>query len=368
MKTMNRRPKTTLARVLLAAFLVTLPGSREAFAQVAGRIAPVSGVGTPGAVGSSLGGSLGAPGLSAPLSPASLTASALMAPSAAIPAAIIAPAALTPAAAIPAAIKAAAVPAASKGEPVTAKAVLGAAALKTGALAPDSAAGVSKAAASAAFDGSNGKGDVPAALTPSRGAASTGDGSSSGGGNGGALVPARPAAAPVIALNKVFFPGVNSVRFSFSGEETHRLVKLAMLNGGWMIATSAGADEKGHSPAAVLAKLSQLDETNPAKMSVLMTVVDTVKIAAYGEKDGVPVAKVTYPRQGSDAKRLENLGALAQHTSTSWPTSTRSSTRTPSSTRSRRRAPSVWPTCSRRSSRSPTPSSSACSPSPRPRP
>ncbi len=313
MKTMNRRPKTTLARVLLAAFLVTLPGSREAFAQVAGRSGPaVSATGPVGITGV-IGGVSAAPGLSAPLSPAALSLSPLGAPSLAAPVPNAAAAAAIPAA-IPAALKSSARPAAILPDArAGAKAALTGAAGRVARIGDRTSADDARGLAASAFDGisrAGAAGDVPSALTPARGAAAGGDGSN----GGGPLVPSRPAIAPVIALTKVFFPGVNDRRFGFTGEKTLALVKLALRNGGWMIATTAGSNEKGQSDAAVLTRISHLDESNPAQMSVMMSVVDTVQIIGYGAKDEVPVAKVVYPKQASDAKRLEDLGSLAQHT------------------------------------------------------
>ncbi|MCR4295446.1 MAG: hypothetical protein NUW21_07915, partial [Elusimicrobia bacterium] len=88
MKTMTRRPSTILSRALLAAFLVGLPGSREAFAQVVGRVGPVAGAGVSASAGASLGGLSSAPGLSASLAPMNLSLSAPAAPGALAPAAL----------------------------------------------------------------------------------------------------------------------------------------------------------------------------------------------------------------------------------------------------------------------------------------
>ncbi|MDD5303286.1 MAG: AAA family ATPase, partial [Elusimicrobia bacterium] len=190
MKTMNPRPSTILSRALLAAFLVTLPGSREAFAQTVGRVGAVgSGSGTVGAVGTTLGAISAAPGLSSTLTPASLALAPLSAPSALTPAAGL----------VPAAIGAKAMPAPAKGEPAAAKAVLIGAALQAKALnAPALSVGASKSAAAAAFEGNDqkrpggeasGVTGVPSALTPRRSAASEGD-----------LAPAQPTPAQVEAM------------------------------------------------------------------------------------------------------------------------------------------------------------------------
>ncbi|MDP3542638.1 MAG: AAA family ATPase, partial [Elusimicrobiota bacterium] len=196
MKSMNPRPSTVLSRALLAAFLVTLPGNREAFAQAMTKVGPaVSAAGVSGAVGSALGGLSAAPGLSATLSPASLALTPLSAvPSALAPAT---PAALAPVRAV----------AAAKSEPLAAKAVLQGAGLQAKALnAPALGAGASKSAAAAAFEGGDRKrpgsevSGVPSALTPRRSAAS-----------GTELVPAQPTPAQVEAMRdalvKIVKPG-----------------------------------------------------------------------------------------------------------------------------------------------------------------
>ncbi len=146
MKKMNRRPSTLLSRAFLAAFLVSLPGGREAFAQVIRSGPAVSGSGTIGAIDAALGGVSMTPKLPATLSPASL---ALTPPSVPTPAA---------------GLVSAAIPA--PGQPVPAKTALNRAAFSASALnAPALSPGASKSAAAAAFDGT-GKFDAPSALTP----------------------------------------------------------------------------------------------------------------------------------------------------------------------------------------------------------
>ena len=188
MKTISRRPSTILSRALVAAMLLTGPGS--SWAQTV-KVGAVGEIGVTGAAGSSLGGTLGAPALNATLSPASLSLSpavtlapalvpvpgaAAVIPSA--PASIIAPA-LAPTALKP--VKAAAAVPGAK-----AALVLAADGVKS-VSAPALTGGDAKSAASAAFDGLSGRkpgetGDaVPAALTPHLSAPST-----------TALVPAQP--------------------------------------------------------------------------------------------------------------------------------------------------------------------------------
>ncbi|MBI2386548.1 MAG: ATP-dependent Clp protease ATP-binding subunit, partial [Elusimicrobia bacterium] len=197
MKTMNRRRSTVLSRALLAAFLVTLPGSRDAFAQALTKVAATAaGTSVPGAAGAALGGLSAAPGLSATASPASLALTPLAAPGALTPAALLAPAALKPASGL--------VPAApAKGEPVAAKAALLGAAIQAKALnAPALSAGASKSAAAAAFEGGEQKrpggevSGVPSALTPRRSAASA------------ELEPAQPTRAQVEAMRDALVAGV----------------------------------------------------------------------------------------------------------------------------------------------------------------
>ncbi len=296
MKTMTRRPSTILSRALLAAFLVGLPGSREAFAQVAGRIGPVGGAGVSASAGASLGAVTAAPGLSAALAPMNLALSAPAAPGAVAPA--LAPAALraVPMAAVPVAeaVLAAAKPAAEATP--SAMAALTAAA---GGRKNDGG----KSASGERFDGSRRRAapddDDDDASAPKSRALAT--------------IPA-PAEAPVIALNKVFFPGVNSIRLSLKGADNVAMVTRAMKTGGYLIATSLGNDSEGHSPTGVLVKLSSPD-MDPGGASVLMTVLRTVTITGYKEEAGVSIAKVSYPKTvPSDQARLDELGSLAQHT------------------------------------------------------
>ncbi|MDP3542640.1 MAG: endopeptidase La [Elusimicrobiota bacterium] len=304
MKTMTRRPSTILSRALLAAFLFGLPGSREAFAQVAGRAGTAGGSGASASAGASLGGVTAAPGLSAALAPMNLTLSAPSAPGAVAPAA---------AALAPAALKAVPLAAAVKAAVPTAVAVVAAArpaaeATPSAMAALNAASGGRKddggrSASGERFDGSR------------RRAASDDDGDDGNVPKSRALatIPA-PAEAPVIALTKVFFPGVNSVRLSLKGADNVAMVTKAMKTGGYMIATTLGADAKGHSPTAVLVKLSQ-PESDQSGSSVLMTVLRTVTITGYKDEAGVSIAKVTYPKAApSNQERLDELGSLAQHT------------------------------------------------------
>ncbi|MDD5303289.1 MAG: endopeptidase La [Elusimicrobia bacterium] len=309
MKTMTRRPSTILSRALLAAFLVTLPGSREAFAQV-GRSATAIGSGTSSPYGSvagqpnALGGITAAPGLSAALAPINLNLSAPAAPGAAAPA--LMPAALTPSALMPAAAKAA--------KPVSA-AVAAAKALKSEAAAGPSAMAALTAAAAGSKKNDGGASASGERFDGSRGRA---DGDDDDGAipKSRALVPvASPAEAPVIALTKIFFPGVNSVRIALRGADSVAMVTKAMRTGGYMIATTLGSDPQGHSATAVLVKLSSPETMDPSNASVLMTVLRPVTITGYKDEGGVSIAKVTYPKTvPSSQARLEELGALAQHT------------------------------------------------------
>lgn len=131
---------TVLSRAVLAAFLVSLPGGREAFARTASRVGTTgSGAGAAGVIGATLGGVATAPGLAMTLSPASLAIAPLSVPGALTPVALVSPAAPAPASGL--------VPAAAKA--VLIGAALGAKALATPALSN----GASKSAAAAAFEG-----------------------------------------------------------------------------------------------------------------------------------------------------------------------------------------------------------------------
>jgi len=309
MKTMTRRPSTILSRALLAAFLIGLPGSQEAFAQVSGRIGTVgTGAGVSAPAGAALGGLTAAPGLSSTLAPMALS---LSAPAAGAVAPVAAPAALAPAA-LAAVPLAAAVKAVIPAE----KTAVVAAAKPSAAATPAAIASLKDAAYKMANDRpASGGGSGRAAFDGGR----DGDGKNDGDGapKSRALVPTAPAptAAPVVALTRIFFPGVNSVRLSLKGEDSVEMVTYATRNGGYLIATVLGSDSKGHSPVAVLVKLSQVDAENPGNVTALMTVVRPVRITGYTDADGVSIAQISYPKAtASDTKRLTELGALAQQT------------------------------------------------------
>jgi ATP-dependent Lon protease len=317
MKTMNRRPSTVMSRLLLAAFLFALPGSREAFAQVAGRVGAVGQAGVTGAVGSGLGGLTSAPGLTAPLTALNLSLSAPSAGAVAPTpmAATLVPAALTPNA-LTASIKAA--PIASE-KPLT---VVSAAAV---AKPSDAGVAASPSAIASLISASNGMKDKDVAqmgrhYDGNRGGSDMGDDDGNGDdrGNRGsralAVIP-TPAEAPVIALSKVFFPGVNTIRFGIADAHQAAIVTRAMKAGGMAIVTSAGSDAQGNSPAAVLVKLSNPEMSDPSRATVLMTVLRTATITGYKTEQGVGMAQVTYPEMApSSQKRLNELGSLAQHT------------------------------------------------------
>ena len=302
MKNMNRRPSTLLSRALLAAFLVTMPGGQEAFAQVIGRsgVAPVSGI---GAAGSSIGGAR-TPGLAPALSPVNLSLSA----------ASVAPA---PSALAPAALNAASpVAAAAKSVIPHANGVAVPAAKASKDASPSAIAGLQAAASKMSGDGKGSSNNGSGSFDGSRSRGAGGDGRDDGSPKSRALVPVpAPAEAPVIALTKVFFPGVNTVRLALRGEENVEMLTMAMKNGGYMIATTVGSDSAGHSPTGVLVKLSQPEMGDPSNLSVLMTVLRPVTITGYKESDGVSVAAVSYFKAvPTDAAKLAALASLAQHT------------------------------------------------------
>jgi len=313
MKTMNRRPSTVMSRLLLAAFLFALPGSRESFAQVAGRVGIVGQAGVSGAVGSGLGSVTAAPGLSAPLSALNLS---LSVPSAGAVAPMPAAAALAPAALKPSALivshRAAAV--AFKPGVVVAAAVSKGADAAVAAPSPSAIASLISAAG-------GGKDGAAAQMSGRRfdgGGSRFGDddGDDDGDSNSRALaVIPTPAEAPVIALSKIFFPGVNQIRFAIADANQNQLVTRAMRAGGMAIVTSAGADAEGNSPAAVLVKLSNAHMDSQGQASVLMTVLRTATITGYKIDGGVTLAKAAYPKMSpANPKRLLELGSLAQHT------------------------------------------------------
>ncbi|MBI2386545.1 MAG: endopeptidase La [Elusimicrobia bacterium] len=309
MKTMPRRPSTILSRALLAAFLVTLPGSREAFAQVSGRVGTAGpAAGASASAGSALSGLAAAPGLSTTLTPMSLSLSAPAAPGAIAPAA-------APAALAPAALSAVPMSAAIKASIPAAKAVA-AAARPAAAATPSALAALAAAGGMKKDDGGRSAAASGERFDGNRRRASGDDEDDGGIPRSRALVPQpSPVEAPVIALTKVFFPGVNSIRFGIRGADQVAMVTRALKNGGYMIATTLGSDSQGHSPTAVLVKLSQPETADPANSSVMMTVLRTVTITGYKEEAGVSIAKVSYPKAvPSDQARLAELGSLAQHT------------------------------------------------------
>jgi predicted Zn-dependent peptidase len=146
-----RRLSTVLSRALLAIFLVSLPGTREAWSQVVGQSGVTAVSGITGSVGTTLGALAPVPGLSAPLAPLNLSLSApaigALAPIPALAAALaIMPAPVAPSIA-------------PKAVPVSAKIALTAAAKGIPNIAaPALSGGDLKAAAAKAFDGSEGKG------------------------------------------------------------------------------------------------------------------------------------------------------------------------------------------------------------------
>lgn len=301
MKNMNRRPSTILSRALLAVFLVTMPGGQEAFAQVLGRtgtVAPVFGI---GAAGSSLGG-LQAPGLARALSPVNLSLSAPPAPAALAPAAL-APAALTP------------ISAAAKSVLPVAQAVVVAAAKPSKEASPSAIASLNSASSQMAGDGKGASNNGSGAFDGSKNRAGGNDDGSGPKSRALVPVPAPPSEAPVIALNRVFFPGVNTVRLALKGGDMVTILTKAMKTGGFLIVTSVGGDSKGHSPAAVLVQLTKPEASDPSNISVLMTVLRTATITGYKDDGGVSVASVSYPKTAPvNQENLEELASLAQHT------------------------------------------------------
>ncbi len=304
---MNRRPSTMMSRALLAAFLFALPGSREAFAQVLTRVGP-AGSGVSASVGGSLGGLNGAPGLNTTLSPMNLSLSAPAAGGlgltpgvAALKVAALMPAALTvsPSAAV----------ISVKNLPI-----IDAAVAKTP--APVQEASPSAIESLNAAAGEMKKND---SLSMSGGNNFDGNRDKPGGGgdskNKSFIPSGAPAEAPVIAMQKVFFPGVNTMRLSIQGADQVAMVTKAMRTGGFLIMTTLGSNAQGHSATAVLVKISNPDTNDDGVMTALFTVMRPVAITGYTTSDGVSIAQVSYPKLiQSDKDRLLELGALAQNT------------------------------------------------------
>lgn len=149
-----------------------------------------------------------------------------------------------------------------------------------------------------------------------RGPASQGPGGGSPSNPPGRPSNPEPAAAPVVALNKLFFPGVYKVRFSFEDSATAASVKAAMAAGGYMIAAtqaSGPGTEQGHNETAVLVRLS-----NPVfdvgEQTVLMEMVRAVRITGYLKtSQGIQLAKVAYPRLArADDARMTELATMAK--------------------------------------------------------
>jgi hypothetical protein len=234
---MNRRPSTIVTRAILAAFLVSLPGSRDAFAQVITKV----GVAVPGAVGS-IGAALNGPSIM-PVPTTTLSIAPLSAPSAlAAPMALPVPVATVVAAAIvPKALNAAVVPA-------NAKAVLVRAAAGAKIMTVPSAlsGGGVKSAAAKPFDGSDGKGPgdsdapafVPSALTSHLSAPSA--------------VPPDAAAPTTAQLNEIR----SAIRTNFPPGDVLNRSSVAKLATASTPALKAVAALEALTAAGELAKLS----------------------------------------------------------------------------------------------------------------
>ncbi|NNN06590.1 MAG: AAA family ATPase, partial [Elusimicrobia bacterium] len=289
---------TLCSRLTLAAFTAALPGS-PAWAQVVERVAPVS---APAGFSAALGTPLSAPSLDAAAPIAGLKA--------------LGAAALTAPTLSAAPLSAAAAPAAASVEAVPAQAVAAEA-------APANAAVAAPAGRATALDNlrlsgetSNGGSDR---IGSSRFDGAGRHGSSDDDDRGSksrALVPATPfpAEAPVVALTRVIFPGVNTVRLGLSADYATAIAK-AMSEGGYMIAATQGAGTaQGHNVAATLVRLTNLQMVD-GKVTALMTALSSVKIDGYGKSEGVVTAKVSYAKpEPSDPERMSALGSLAQHT------------------------------------------------------
>ena len=309
-KPMARRRRNAFtvlfSRLTLAAFAVTLSGP-AAWSQV--RATPVSA--SAGVSVGAAGSALSAPSLSVPASlgsapalglaplaaPVSGPAAAPAAPLAA-PAAPLAAAAPIAAAAAPAAARVSASPAAQAADAPGARETL-----ET--IADGKKLGDAMANGTRRFDGAGERGG------------SVG-GNSAGGGNGGSPADVRgPAELPVMAINTLRFPGLNSIRLAVGDKAHAALLKSVVDGGGYMIAATMAegkGNEKGHNSVATLVRLSK-PVVADGKYSVVMETVRAVRITGYGKTAaGIPTAKVFYPAAlPSDQSRLMELGSVATH-------------------------------------------------------
>jgi ATP-dependent Lon protease len=310
------------ARLTLAAFASTLPGP-AAWAQFVEHVSPVTG---PSALSGAVGSALAAPTISAP-APIALAPGMRSAPMAApalsaaapMPAAILVPAAVK--AAAPGVQAEAAIPAAEVAQlaaPLSAASPAHASAVATPVEVHSAAMSAIETLNLAADDGKNGGGSRGTGIVRydgGRGSANGGDGAN-GGPNDNKPSQTLPAQAPVIALTKVFFPGVNGIRVSL-GADSIPFVAAARRNGGYAIAATLGKDTmQGHNSIATIVRIGAPVTGADGKMVVEMSVVRAVKITGYAKTaEGVSLAKVSYPElTPSDPDRLSELGSLAQHT------------------------------------------------------
>jgi len=291
------------SRLTLAAFALALsaPAVRAQYV----RVEPVS-VSAAGALGAAPSGLSDSSLATVPLgSAASLPTTApaaaplaatMAAPASAAPAAAVS---LAPAAAVPARLTAAAVPAALPGAARAAETPRPSARQTLSTAVQAMAADGGQSSGGKTFDGGAGRG------TP------TGGGSGSGGDDRGP-VPA-PASAPVMALTKLFFPGVGNRRLAVDNPGAIAILNAA-LKSGYLVASIQGTDTPaGHAAYATLMKVSD-PKTNGDKMSVLMEPVRAAKITGYAKAGGVPTALLSYPEKTpSDPARVVQLVGAAAH-------------------------------------------------------
>ncbi|MEK7389121.1 MAG: endopeptidase La [Elusimicrobiota bacterium] len=126
------------------------------------------------------------------------------------------------------------------------------------------------------------------------------------------VVSVAPSEAPVLSLTQIYFPGTYAVGFTPRNDAHVAMIKKAMGNGGYLVATSVGPNSQGHNNAAVLVKLENVRVPVVAGQSVLLTFLRAATITGYLTIDGVSVAKVSYPAPGpSHPIELERLKSLA---------------------------------------------------------
>ena len=141
------------------------------------------------------------------------------------------------------------------------------------------------------------------------------DGGQLHGGSGDDGTNGLPVQAPVIAINKVYFPATPRVTLSIKTAGVAAQVQSAIRDhDGYMIAATVGKETaKGHNSQAALVRMTIPDPLNST--SVEMTVIRPAMIIGYGKTaKGVDVANVFYPNTvASNSDGLSALATLAKY-------------------------------------------------------